>query len=240
MYGRLEALDREAHANLKLDLNQSVAPRAAGMNSIFLTAVEFQDACREYPIVFVRAGEPVDGRQEIAPLAVLGLKPGSNLFIDGDQWTGNYVPAYVRRYPFSMARIEGAGDQLAICFDREWSAFNDQAGEAMFSNGEPSEFLLSAKKFLEHFEQETERTRLVCQKLAELELFTDMRFEANLPDGEKLDVEGFLALNEEKYHALTDAQVLELHRLGLIALIEMHRVSMGNMNRLANRYIKAP
>ena len=36
-------------------------------------------------------------------------------------------------------------------------------------------------------EQETERTRLVCQKLAELDLFTDMRFEASLPDGEKLD-----------------------------------------------------
>lgn len=240
MYGKLEALDREVHANLKLDPVKSVAPRVAGMNSIFITAIEFQDACREFPIVFVRAGEPVNGRQEIAPLAVLGLKPGSNLFVKGDEWTGNYVPAYVRRYPFAMARIEGAGDNLAICFDREWGAFSNEAGEALFANGEPTEFLLNAKKFLEHFEQETERTRLVCQKLAELDLFTDMRFEASLPDGEKLDVEGFLALNEEKYHALTDAQVLELHRLGLIALIEMHRVSMGNMNRLANRYIAPP
>ena len=40
------------------------------MNSIFITAIEFQDARREFPIVFVRAGEPVNGRQEIAPLAV--------------------------------------------------------------------------------------------------------------------------------------------------------------------------
>ena len=111
----------------------------------------------------------------------------------------------------------------------------------MFANGEPTEFLLNAKKFLEHFEQETERTRLVCQKLAELDLFTDMRFEASLPDGEKLDV-GRLpgAERREIPRALTDAQVLELHRLGLIALIEMHRVSMGNMNRLANRYIAPP
>ena len=38
--GKLEALDREVHANLKLDPVKSVAPRVAGMNSIFITAIE--------------------------------------------------------------------------------------------------------------------------------------------------------------------------------------------------------
>ncbi len=237
MYGELQPLDREAHKNLKLDTAQPVVSRVADQNSVFLAAVEFADACKEFPVVFVRAGEPdAAGKQAVAPLAVLGLKPGSNLFVEGDKWTANYVPAYVRRYPFAMARLDGNANNLAVCFDNKWTAFNETTGEALFKDGEPTEFLLNARNFLENFEQEAERTRLICALLSELDLLQDMRFEATLPNGDKLDVEGFLALDEKKYSELPDAKVLELHRNGLIALIEMHRLSLGNMNRLAGRY----
>lgn len=236
MYGELAPLDREAHKNLKLDTAKAVVGQVADQNSVFLAAVEFADACREYPIVFVRAGEGADGKPQIAPLAVLGLKPGSNLFIDGDKWTGNYVPAYVRRYPFAMARLDGNANTLAVCIDSKWAGFNEATGEALFKDGEPTEFLQNARAFLENFEQEAERTRLICNLLVELDLLQDMRFEATLPGGEKLDVEGFLAVDEKKYSELPDDKVLQLHRNGLIALIEMHRLSMTNMNRLAARY----
>lgn len=237
MYGELAPLDREAHKNLKLDTTKTVVSQVADQNSVFLAAVEFGDACKEYPIVFVRAGEPgPDGKPPVAPLAVLGLKPGSNLFVEGGQWTGNYVPAYVRRYPFAMARMDGNADNLAVCFDSKWAGFNEVTGDALFANGQPTEFLMNAKSFLENFEQEAERTRLICNLLVELDLLQDMRFEASLPGGEKLDVEGFLALDEKKYAELPDDKVLQLHRNGLIAMLEMHRVSMTNMNRLASRY----
>ena len=237
MYGELQPLDREAHKNLKLDTNLAVVKRVADQNSVFLAAVEFGDACKEYPIVFVRAGEPgADGKQAVAPLAVLGLRAGSNLFVEGDKWTGNYVPAYVRRYPFAMARLDGNANNLAVCYDSQWAGFNDATGEALFKDGQPTEFLMNAKTFLENFEQESERTRLICNLLVDMELLQDMRFEATMPSGEKIDVEGFLALDEKKYSELPDAKVLELHRNGLIAMIEMHRLSMTNMNRLASKY----
>lgn len=237
MYGELLPLDREVHKNLKLDTAQSVVSRVADQNSVFLAAVEFADACKEYPIVFVRAGNAgPDAKPAVAPLAVLGLRAGSNLFVEGDQWKGNYVPAYVRRYPFVMARLEQNSDNMAVCYDTKWAAFNETTGEALFKDGQPTEFLLNAKAFLEHFEQEAERTRLICNLLVELDLLQDMRFEATLPNGEKFDVEGFLALDEKKYAELPDAKVLELHRNGLIGLIEMHRVSLTNMNRLVGKY----
>lgn len=237
MYGELQPLDREVHKNLKLDTAAPVVSRVADQNSVFLAAVEFGDACKEFPVVFVRTGDAgADGKQPVAPLAVLGLKPGSNLFVDGDKWTANYVPAYVRRYPFAMARLDGNANSLAVCYDSKWTGFGETTGEALFANGEPTEFLQNARAFLENFEQEAERTRLICNLLVEMDLLQDMRFEATLPSGEKLDVEGFLALDEKKYTELADDKVLQLHRNGLVALIEMHRLSMGNMNRLAARY----
>ena len=237
MYGELLPLDREVHKNLKLDTTQTGVSRVADQNSVFLAAVEFGDACKEYPIVFVRAGEPgAAPKPPVAPLAVLGLKPGSNLYVQDDQWTGNYVPAYVRRYPFAMARLDGNANNLAVCYDSKWTGFNEANGEALFKDGQPTEFLQNAKSFLENFEQEAERTRLICNLLVEMDLLQDMRFEATLPNGEKLDVEGFLALDEKKYSELPDDKVLQLHRNGLIAMIEMHRLSMTNMNRLAAKY----
>lgn len=237
MYGELVPLDRDVHKNLKLDTSQAVVSRVADQNSVFLAAVEFADACKEYPIVFVRAGNAADGgKPAVAPLAVLGLRAGSNLFVEGDKWTGSYVPAYVRRYPFAMARLDGSDTNMAVCYDTKWPAFNDATGEPMFKDGEPTEFLLNAKAFLENFEQEAERTRLICNLLVEMDLLQDMRFEATLPSGEKLDVEGFLALDEKKYAELPDDKVLQLHRNGLIAMIEMHRVSLTNMNRLVGKY----
>ena len=239
MYGELLPLDREVHKNLKLDTTVSVAPQTATQNSVFLAAVEFGDACKEYPIVFVRAGAATpEAKPEVAPLAVLGLRPGSNLFLKDGQWTGTYVPAYIRRYPFAMARLDaGEPNSVAVCFDHQWAGFGEDKGEALFKDGEPTEFLQNARSFLENFEQEAERTRLICNLLVELELLQDMRFEATLPNGEKIDVEGFLALDEKKYAELPDDKILHLQRNGLIALIEMHRLSLGNMNRLANKYI---
>jgi hypothetical protein len=236
MYGNLVPLDRERHKDLRLQSELSTLERVEGLNSLFLTAVEFADACKEFPVVFVRVGEPpADGSpQPVAPLAVLGLKPGANLFVKDGRWMADYMPAYLRRYPFAMARI--AEDEVAVCFDEQWRGFSTTEGTPLFAeNGEPTEFTLNAKNFLESFERESDRTRMACNELQRLELLQDMRFEATLPSGEKIDVEGFLAVNEKKLAELPDEEVVRLHRNGLLALLEMHRVSLGNMARLAQR-----
>ena len=73
LYNNLTALDRVVHKNLRLKTDVSVADRVANQNSLFLAAVEFVEACKEFPIVFVRVGAPPkDGaKQPVAPLAVL-------------------------------------------------------------------------------------------------------------------------------------------------------------------------
>jgi hypothetical protein len=243
LYGNLVPLDRVAHKNLRLKTDLPVAQRVVGQNSLFLAVVEFAEACKEYPIVFVRVGDAPSGdaKQAVAPLAVLGLSAGVNLFVDGDKWTGHYVPAYLRRFPFSMARLDDKSDTLAVCYDADWAGFSETEGTSLFAaDGQPTEFLVNAKTFLENFEQEAERTRLICGQLVDLDLLQDMRFEANLPNGEKIEVDGFLAVDEKKLAELPDDKVVQLHRSGLLALLEMHRVSMGNMSRLAGKQGQMP
>jgi hypothetical protein len=223
-----------AHKGLKMRTDYALLTQAAGLNSVFLNAVEFADSCREFPIVFVRTGEGKDGKPApLAPLAVLGLTAGENLFLKDNRWVGEYAPAYLRRYPFAMARVEEGSDQVAVCFDQQWEAFSDD-GEPLFDDkGEATELLNNLVKFLDSFEMEVERTRVACQLLDEAGVLEPMRFEAQMEGGQKVEVDGFLAVNNEKLQQLPDAKVLELHKAGLLQVLEMHRLSLANMGRLA-------
>ena len=80
-----------------------------------------------------------------------------------------------------------------------------------------------------------QRTRAFCQRLVELELLQDMRFDAQIEDGQTLVVDGFLAVNEQKLAELPEATVVELHRSGILALLYAHIGSMAMMRRLVER-----
>jgi len=227
------ALDRNEHRTLRLTRAIGELSASAAANALFVTAVEFVDVCREYPVVFVRAGdEPGSGKSHIAPMAVLGLVQGENLYLDARTWRATYIPASLRRYPFAMARV-AEPSQLAVVIDRDWEGWSDVDGQPLFDvDGQPQPVLEQARKFLEQFETEAERTRLFCARLRDEELLQDMRFDATLPDGNKLTVEGFLTVNESKLAELPDAKVVELHRNGMLGLVHMQQSSLPLMRRL--------
>lgn len=234
MYRSMMPLDTVQHRDLRVDQGAATLENAADLNAVFLNVVEFVDACREFPIVFVRTGEAKDGKAApVAPLAVLGLTQGENLFVKNGQWQGDYAPAYLRRYPFCMARLDAQSDNLAVCVDDTWKGLSTTQGERLFTEqGEATEFAQNLVKFLEAFETESERTQQACSEIDAAGLLEEMRFEAQMSDGAKIEVTGFLAVNHEKLMALPDDKVLAFHRNGLMALMEMHRVSLGNMTRL--------
>jgi hypothetical protein len=236
MYRSMMPLDTVQHRELRVNQAAATLDNAKDLNAVFLNVVEFADACREYPIVFVRTGEAKDGKPApVAPLAVLGLNQGENLFMkDGSKWDAEYAPAYLRRYPFCMARLDAESDRLAVCVDDTWNGFSTTDGERLFDDkGEATEFTKGLVGFLESFETESERTQQACNELEAAGIFEDMKFEAQVGDGPKIEVTGFLAVNHEKLMALPDDKVLAYHRNGLLQLVEMHRLSLSNMSRLA-------
>ncbi len=231
-------VDSQQHRQVRLKVPVTDWHLADKLNAAFLTGVEFGDAARDFPIVFVRAGEGTDGKPEIAPIAVLGMVQNENLYVDADgKWRGRYIPASLATYPFAVGRIDE--ERFAVCMDAAWPGVNTTEGEALFTEaGEPTEFLKQTQQQLETLETETQRTRILCRRLWDLGLLTDMRFDAKLHDGRELAVDGFLAIDEAKLTALPEAEVVDLHRSGLLGLMHAHFVSMGHMRRLLDWHVE--
>jgi hypothetical protein len=120
--------------------------------------------------------------------------------------------------------------------DTAWSGLSPTVGEALFdAQGWPAPVLQQRLALLERFEAEARRTRQFCAQLVELDLLRPMQADATLPDGQRLTVEGFKLVDEEKLLALPDPAVLELHRNGMLMLMNLHIASLANMPALIER-----
>jgi SapC len=231
------ALDSVQHRQMKLRVPVTDWRVAHKLNAMFVAAAEFGDVCREFPIVFVKAGKEPDGSDSIAPIAVFGLAQNQNLYLAGERWRANYMPAVLRAYPFCIARLDE--QRFAICVDMAYEGTSQPDGQPLFNDdGSQAPLLKEMQAHLETLETEIQRTRLVGKRLLELGVLRDMRFDATLPDGRKHTVDGFLTVDDELVTKLPDNVVGELHRSGVLGLVHMHWVSMGNMRRLVDWHVE--
>lgn len=231
------ALDTVLHRDLRLKNDLNAVPLLAPFTSFMVSVSEFNDVATTFPILFVRAAPDALGKDTVAPVAVFGMKPGENLFAIDGKWDAPYIPAMLRAYPFTMARIEGS-DRWAMVFDNTWEGMSRTEGTPLFNEqGEASELLNNVHKFVQDLESDIERTRQACAVLMDLKLLKPMRFDATLANGESLSVDGFLTADEEAIGKLTDAQIAMFYRNGLLGLLQTHIMSLNNMRRLLDRRI---
>ncbi len=232
LFKKAAAVDTTAHRGWRIAPARPNWSVASELNATFIASVEFGDACVEYPIVFVNAGTDPQGNRQIAPVAVFGLREKENLYLEpGGTWRANYLPALLQAYPFGIARVDDT--RVVVVIDEAWAGWSQSEGTALFKDdGQPSEHLTAVRDQLEKIEAEVQRTRLFGDALVKADLLTEMRFDATLPDGKTLTVDGFLAVDEKKFAALSDDKVLELHKSGALGLIHAHQISLRHMRRL--------
>jgi hypothetical protein len=206
-------------------------------NAMPISHTEFLLIARDYPIVFATS----DQGKTFAAAAVLGMIAGENLFFSEAGWAGGtYIPAYVRRYPFCMARVrrdKTAQPDHLICVEK---AFVDgEGGEAMFdAEGAPSARWTAVERLLSEYEADLERTREMCAILADygvLEPFTMQATLAKQKGGGSLQLAGMHRVNEKSLENLNAAQLKNLMRKGLLARIYIHLASLENFSRLLER-----
>lgn len=221
-YGGLEPLSSNQHLNYR---NKSAdrAPYLATAHAVPITIDEFVSAQRDYPIVFSSG----DGN---VPLALMGLNEGVNVFVDSDGKVQDdvYVPAYIRRYPYMLARLAPDAQELSLCFDPTSGIVGEyDEGEKLFEDGAPSETTNNILRFCEEFELSAQRTANFMNDLKETGLLMEGEVSIQPAGAEQPFVyRGFQMVDEEKLRNLSDEDSAKLHKNGMLALIHAHLFSV--------------
>ena len=205
---------------------------AATTNAMPVSYTEFGIACRDYPIVFTSK----DGGKTHAAVAVLGLAQNENVFVRNGAWeTGTYVPAYVRRYPFCMARVTVSKTEQQnrlICIEKSFVG----DGEKLFDkHGKAVEKWAPIEQLLREYEADLERTREMCAILADYQLLEPFTMQAAQAGGQPLNLAGMFRVKEEKLEHLNAAQHKNLFKKGIVGRIYAHLLSLENFGRMLGR-----
>jgi len=200
---------------------------AAETNSVPLAVIEFAQAMRFYPIVFVESGN--------FPVAVLGLTSANGFVSDGRWAEAHYVPAHVRRYPFVFAEAGEQGFALALDVDSERVARSGGEGVALFEDGKPTPLTQGAMALCRDFHQAHLQTAAFIEALAVEDLLVARQADAKPAGGDALQLRGFRVIDTEKLSRLPDATVLDWHKKGWLALIHFHLASLDRFADLLAR-----
>ncbi|MEH3036482.1 MAG: SapC family protein [Sphingomonas adhaesiva] len=235
-YNGLEPLSSETHANYKVR-PANTAPFLAGQHAIPVTVEEFPLIQRYMPIVFSAGDDPV-------PIALMGLNEGVNVFVDagGALVDDNvYIPAYVRRYPYMLARLRPDAEELSLCFDPTSPTIGDfEDGEPLFADGQPSELTRNILQFNENFEQAAARTNQFMTEIREMGLLMDGEVTIQQEGNDQPFVyRGFQMVDEAKLTDLRGDQLRKMSQSGMLPLLYAHLFSLSLMREIFARQVRA-
>jgi len=233
-YSALEPLNLTQHGKMKIRPIER-APTIAATHAIPATVDEFALLQRHYPIVFSVGENPV-------PLVLMGLNEGINVFLNDEgklHDTMMYVPAYMRRYPFLLARLRPDSDELSLCFDPASGAVGEfDEGEPLFDGDQPSQATNAILQFCEQFETAGQRTGLFVEELKKAGLLMDGEV-AIQPEGSEQPFvyRGFQMVDEEKLRELRGDELRKMNQNGLLALIYAHLFSLSQIREVFSRQV---
>ena len=228
LYKDLIPLNSNDHVTWKTRMLEN-AKFMEDQHAIPLTIEEFIPASRNYPIIFSASENPV-------PLVLMGMNEGVNTFMneEGQFDRPTYVPAYVRRYPFLLAKLRPDSDELSLCFDPSAGAVGEyEDGIALFEDGKPSENTQNILKFCEDFENAGAQTHAFVEELKKLDLLMDGEVSIQQEGNDQPFVyRGFKMIDEEKLRELRGDAVRKLNQNGILALIHAHLFSLQLMREI--------
>ena len=233
-YSALEPLNATQHGNMRIRRIEK-APMISQTHAIPATVDEFALLQRHYPIVFSVGDNPV-------PLALMGLSEGINVFLDENAKMKDnlvYVPAYMRRYPFLLARLRPDTDELSLCFDPTAGAIGDfEDGEPLFDGDQPSDATKAILQFCEQFETAGQRTAAFMDELKKSGLLMPGEV-AIQPEGSEQPFvyRGFQMVDEEKLRDMRGDELRKMNQNGMLPLIFAHLFSLSQIRELFSRQV---
>ncbi|MEA3228160.1 MAG: SapC family protein [Campylobacterota bacterium] len=224
MYKNIKLLNSKEDVNLKVSAIKAFK-YAEKIKQVIITVDEFFKAAKSQPILFTK-----NESGEYFASTLLGLEQKNDFVNSKGEWEkSEYIPAYIRRYPFIFIQEK---ETLALAYDSDCKEINEEKGQSFFNeDGTSSEYVTNVIKFMESFQKSSIVTSAFVKELDELGILEDT--DANIQvKGKKLAFTGFKRVNEEKLNSLNDEQIMKLIKNGSYKLIVAHLMSMSNFEKL--------
>lgn len=221
------ALDRNTHKDIKLTRQDSLE-FAAETNSVPVAGFEFFRAGRDFPIVFIKNAD-----DQFMAIALLSFKDKSHDL--GEAWKNVYIPAFVRRYPFTL------GKEGLVVFDSDAPHLNEAEGEALFdADKEPTSVLKEIVSFLKQTDMSYKATNDYTTALSEKGLLEPYKGEIRFTNT-TVKLDQMYIINEKKLHAsLNESELFEWFKKGWVAWSYAHLSSLASLVQIANRSKVSP
>lgn len=225
-YQSVVPLNRELHRDLRLSEDGTQYAFARGTNVIPAVIDEFAAASRHVPILFM------PGNPQPTAVFLVGLRTGTNALVDADgRWTGGYVPAFARRYPFMLG--EAPEREPLACIDERCAHLGGEGGAHLFEqDGSETGLLRDKIRLVNDFYGAAKRTEAFTALMVEMRLLRGVTIEAQTGAQATATLSGFMSIDEAKLATLPDADYLKLRDQGLLGPIYAHLLSLAAVDRL--------
>ncbi len=224
-FSKVVPLSRGIHGHL--GLYKSNYAFAATTPLIPLAAVEFAHAAASYPLAFSAANPP-------RPLCVVGGLPGVNLQVDaaGNWRSGSYIPAAVRRFPFTTLPSGGSSGLRTVGVEEACALLDPAAPDKLFENGTMTALCRERLEFTAKVASEFEKTDALCDKLAAHDLLMPVNNIAPHRLAVRSVIRDLRVVDPERVRKLPAAVRAEWQASGWLAALEAHVASGRNWARL--------
>lgn len=220
-------IDAASHRELRVITARGMA-YGDGMMSALTFPAEFRSLQAHYPVVFQKSAVG-----DFLPVALLGLREGENLFLQGSHWDAEYLPMALERQPFLIGRD---GERLSVHIDLDSPRISATVGERLFADhGGSTPFLERMSALL----------GALHEGMASVPAFMRALLDHNLLESFVLDVgeggaaahrlAGFYTIHEERLASLAPDAMLALHRDGHLLPIHMAIASLSQFRALIAR-----
>lgn len=203
------------------------------VNQVLIFPTEFEEAQREFPILFRE-----DDSGSFHSVALVGLDRDENLFLGEDGWQSRYVPAVQQRGPFSISllRKDGLDDDevdAMIQVDLDDPRLSRTEGEPLFRpQGGNAPYLDHIAHILRVLHAGMEASKAMFAAFEKHRLIESVAIELSLSDTESYKLPNHFTIAQDRLAALDGDALAELNTSGILRFALLATVSLGNFSRL--------
>lgn len=229
-------LDTIAHADLRVAIGYS-AHFGDAVNECVVFPSEIDEVQRDYPVLLRR-----DEAGTFYAVALLGLDPDENLFLDAAGWQARHIPAIHQRGPFLIGLVDRTIDgqtrrepMLHVDLDHPRIAAAPQTphAQAVFlPHGGSSPYLDHIVRVLQVIHDGHQQRDAMFAAFEQADLIEPVTLEIALDAHTRYDVPGCFTIGTDRLARLDATALHALNQSGYLRHAFLIASSLGNVARL--------